>query len=73
MRIRSPEFQAMSERVLAATTLTSRLNVLPFDDEAGKAELMEQILGFITMGHPVDIDARREWLTGGPIDVSENV
>jgi len=45
MRIRSPEFQAMSERVLQVTELTSRLNVLPFGDEAGKAELFKQILG----------------------------
>lgn len=45
MRIHSPEFQAMAERVLTVTALTSRLNVLPFDDEAGKAELFEQILG----------------------------
>ncbi|MBD5784700.1 sugar O-acetyltransferase [Cellulosimicrobium terreum] len=45
MRIHSPEFRAMSERVLRATELTSRLNVLPFDDEAGKAALFEQILG----------------------------
>ncbi len=127
MRIHSPEFQAMSERVLRATELTSRLNVLPFDAEAGKAALFEQILGrplperatiyppfftdhglnleiaervfinqnctfldyagirlaprvmiaprvtFITVGHPVDVDDRRIWLTGGPIDVAENV
>ncbi|MFE3145542.1 DapH/DapD/GlmU-related protein [Streptomyces sp. NPDC059218] len=45
MRIHSDEFQAMAERVLQATELTSRLNVLPFDDEAGKAELFERILG----------------------------
>ncbi len=45
MRIHSPEFQAMSERVLRATELTSHLNVLPFDDEAGTAALFEQILG----------------------------
>jgi acetyltransferase-like isoleucine patch superfamily enzyme len=45
MLIRSPEFTAMSERVLAVTQLTSRLNVLPFEDEAGKADLFEQILG----------------------------
>ncbi|MBT8159277.1 MULTISPECIES: sugar O-acetyltransferase [Arthrobacter] len=45
MRIHSPEFTAMSERVLQVTQLTSRLNILPFDDEAGKAELFEQILG----------------------------
>ncbi|MFF2053921.1 sugar O-acetyltransferase [Leifsonia sp. NPDC058194] len=127
MRIHSPEFQAMSQRVLEVTALTSRLNVLPFDDEAGKAGLLAQILGrpvperttiyppfftdhglnlelaervfinqnctfldyagirlaervmvapkvtFITVGHPVDTDDRRIWLTGGPIVVEENV
>lgn len=127
MRVRSAEFQAMAERVLRATELTSRLNVLPFEDEAGKAGLFERILGrplpagvtiyppfytdhglrldlaervfinqnctfldyagirlgervmigpkatFITVGHPVDPGERREWLTGGPIDVAENV
>ncbi|MFD3525088.1 DapH/DapD/GlmU-related protein [Streptomyces sp. NPDC058653] len=45
MRIDSDEFRAMAERVLRVTALTSRLNVLPFDDEEGKAELFEQILG----------------------------
>jgi acetyltransferase-like isoleucine patch superfamily enzyme len=45
MRIHSPEFTAMSERDLRVTELTSRLNVLPFDDEAGKAALFELILG----------------------------
>ena len=127
MRIQSPAFQAMAERVLRATELTSRLNVLPFEDEERKAELFEQILGkplpdrvtvyppfytdhglnldlgervfinqnctfldyagirlgervmvgpkvtFITMGHPVDPGERREWLSGAPIDVAENV
>ena len=127
VRIHSPEFDAMSQRVLQATALTSRLNVLPFDDDAGRADLLEQILGrslpprvtifppfytdhglnlelaervfinqgctfldyagirlgprvmvapratFITVGHPVDTDDRRVWLTGGPIDVAENV
>lgn len=127
MRIHGPEFRAMSERVLEATALTSRLNVIPFDDEDGKARLLEQILGrplpprttiyppfftdhglhldlgervfvnqnctfldyagirladrvlvaprvtFITVGHPVDTDDRKVWLTGGPIDVHENV
>lgn len=127
MRIHSPEFQAMSERVLRATELTSRLNVLPFDDEEGKAALFEKLLGhplpdrvtsyppfftdhglnlhlakrvfinqnctfldfagihlaervlvgpratFITIGHPVDTADRRQWLTGGPIVVEENV
>jgi len=127
MRIRSDEFTAMSERVLRATELTSRLNVLPFDDETGRAELLRLILGrplpprvtiyppfftdhglrldlaervfinqnctfldyagirlaegvmvgpratFITVGHPVDPGDRRLHLTGGPIDVAENV
>jgi acetyltransferase-like isoleucine patch superfamily enzyme len=45
MQIHSPEFQAMADRVLEVTELTSRLNVLPFSDEAGKANLFEQILG----------------------------
>lgn len=127
MRIHGPEFRAMSERVLRATELTSRLNVLPFDDEDGRARLLAQILGrplspsvtiyppfftdhglnldlgervfvnqnctfldyagirladrvmvapkvtFVTVGHPVDTDDRKVWLTGGPIDVHENV
>lgn len=127
MRIHSPEFQAMAARVLRATELTSRLNVLPFDDAAARSDLFELILGrplptrvtiyppfftdhglnlhladgvfinqnctfldyagirlagrvmvaprvtFITVGHPVDTDDRRVWLTGGPIDVAENV
>ena len=127
MRLDSTEFRAMSGRVLRATELTSRLNVLPFDDDAGKAALFELILGrvlpprvtiyppfytdhglridlaervfinqgctfldyagirlgegvlvapkvtFITVGHPVDTQDRRVWLTGGPIDVAENV
>jgi acetyltransferase-like isoleucine patch superfamily enzyme len=45
MPIHGPEFVAMAARVREVTALTSRLNVLPFDDEAGKAALLEQILG----------------------------
>ncbi|WP_407937019.1 DapH/DapD/GlmU-related protein [Kineosporia babensis] len=45
MEIRSPEFQAMSERVLKANELTAQLNGLPFGDEKGRADLLEQILG----------------------------
>jgi acetyltransferase-like isoleucine patch superfamily enzyme len=45
LEIHGPAFQAMSERVLAVTALTSRLNTLPFDDAAGKAALLEQIHG----------------------------
>lgn len=126
-RVLGAEFRAMHERVLRATELTSRLNVLPFEDDTAKAALFEQILGrplpkdvtiyppfytdhglaldlaervfinqgctfldyagirlgrgvlvgpkatFITMGHPVDPEERREFLTGAPIDVAENV
>jgi acetyltransferase-like isoleucine patch superfamily enzyme len=35
----------MAARVLEVTALTSRLNALPFDDESGRAALLEQILG----------------------------
>ncbi len=45
MRIQSPEFQAMAARVLEVTALTSRLNALPFEDERGRAGLLEQVLG----------------------------
>jgi acetyltransferase-like isoleucine patch superfamily enzyme len=127
LRIHGPEFQAMSERVLRVMELTSRLNLLPFEDDAGRAALLEQILGrplpakvtvyppfytdhglrlelsqrvfinqgctfldyagirlgervmvgpkvtFITSGHPVEPAERKLYLTGGPIDVAENV
>ncbi|WP_234980907.1 DapH/DapD/GlmU-related protein [Agromyces cerinus] len=126
-RVLGADFAAMHERVLQVTALTSRLNALPFDDEAGKVEMLEGILGrplpagltiyppfytdhglrlelgkrvfinqgctfldyagirlgdgvmvgpkatFITMGHPVDPDERRRFLSGAPIDVAENV
>ncbi|HYJ74910.1 MAG TPA: hypothetical protein VEV65_04880 [Kineosporiaceae bacterium] len=42
LRIHGPESQAMAERVLQVTELAARLNVLPFDDDAGKAALFEQ-------------------------------
>ena len=35
----------MVDRVVQANELTSRLNVLPFDDEAGKADLLQKLLG----------------------------
>ncbi|MFC8382742.1 DapH/DapD/GlmU-related protein [Nocardia sp. NPDC057272] len=126
-RVLGAEFTAMHERVLQVSALTSRLNGLPFDDEAGKAALLGEILGrplpagltvyspfytdhglnldlaervfinqgctfldyagirlgrgvmvgpkatFITMGHPVDPEERRRFLTGAPIDVADNV
>jgi acetyltransferase-like isoleucine patch superfamily enzyme len=45
MLIRSAEFQAMAERVLEVTALTSRLNALAFENEGERARLLEQILG----------------------------
>jgi acetyltransferase-like isoleucine patch superfamily enzyme len=45
MLIHGPEFQAMASRVLQVTQLTSRLNILPFEDEGAKNELLVQILG----------------------------
>ena len=68
MRIHSPEFAAMSRRVLEVTALTTRLNLTPFEDDDTKLALFAQILG-----HPVDPGERRGWLPGGPIDVAENV
>lgn len=77
MRIHSPEFTAMHERVLQVTELTSRLNVLPFDDKAGKAALFEQILGRplpprVTISPPFYTDHGLH-LTGEPIDLAEHV
>ncbi|PKV78970.1 DapH/DapD/GlmU-related protein [Nocardia fluminea] len=126
-RVLGAEFKAMHERVLQVSALTSRLNAVPFDDEAAKASLLVEILGrplpagltiyppfytdhglnldlaervfinqgctfldyagirlgrgvmvgpkatFITMGHPVDPEERRRFLTGAPIDVADNV
>nr|WP_216853087.1 hypothetical protein [Phytoactinopolyspora halotolerans] len=40
-RVLGAEFTAMSERVLRVTELTSRLKVLPFDDEAGKTQVSD--------------------------------
>ncbi|MEV6657174.1 DapH/DapD/GlmU-related protein [Nocardia fluminea] len=126
-RVLGAEFKAMHERVLQVSALTSRLNAVPFDDEAAKTSLLTEILGrplpagltiyppfytdhglnldlgervfinqgctfldyagirlgrgvmvgpkatFITMGHPVDPEERRRFLTGAPIDVADNV
>jgi acetyltransferase-like isoleucine patch superfamily enzyme len=48
-----------------------------FLDYAG-IRLAERVMvgpkvAFVTVGHPVDPVSRREWLSGGPIDVAENV
>jgi acetyltransferase-like isoleucine patch superfamily enzyme len=87
-RVLGAEFTAMHERVLAVTALTSRLNITPFEDEAAKAALFEQILGGplpagVTIYPPFYTDhglnlelAERVFVnqvTGGPIDVAENV
>ncbi|MEU4808605.1 DapH/DapD/GlmU-related protein [Nocardia fluminea] len=126
-RVLGAEFKAMHERVLQVSALTSRLNAVPFDDEAAKTSLLVEILGrplpagltiyppfytdhglnldlgervfinqgctfldyagirlgrgvmvgpkatFITMGHPVDPEERRRFLTDAPIDVADNV
>lgn len=44
-RVLGPAFLEMHARVLQVTQLTSRLNVLPFDDAEGRADLLAQILG----------------------------
>ncbi|MEV7190982.1 sugar O-acetyltransferase [Streptomyces sp. NPDC093510] len=43
--VRTPEFAEVAERIEYVTTLTSRLNVLPFDDKAGRKALLSEILG----------------------------
>ncbi|MEU1150334.1 sugar O-acetyltransferase [Streptomyces sp. NPDC005863] len=43
--VRTPEFARVAERIEYVTTLTSRLNVLPFDDKAGRAALLSDIFG----------------------------
>ena len=45
LRVRTPEFARIAERIQHVTTLTSRLNVLPFDDMAGRAALLAEIVG----------------------------
>jgi acetyltransferase-like isoleucine patch superfamily enzyme len=43
--VRTPEFARIAERIEHVTTLTSRLNVLPFDDGAARAALLSEIVG----------------------------
>jgi hypothetical protein len=45
VRICRSEFQAVAARVLRVTEVTSRPNVLLFEDEEGRAAPLEQILG----------------------------
>ncbi|MEE4591093.1 hypothetical protein V2J94_04150 [Streptomyces sp. DSM 41524] len=37
--------RTVAERIEHVTTLTSRLNVLPFDDKAARAALLSEIVG----------------------------
>ncbi|WP_103502511.1 MULTISPECIES: DapH/DapD/GlmU-related protein [Streptomyces] len=43
--VRTPEFARVAERIEHVTTLTSRLNVLSFDDKATRAALFSEIIG----------------------------
>ncbi|MFI2030454.1 DapH/DapD/GlmU-related protein [Streptomyces buecherae] len=43
--VHTPEFARVAERIEYVTTLTSRLNVLPFDDRAARAALLSEITG----------------------------
>ncbi|MFI6279766.1 DapH/DapD/GlmU-related protein [Streptomyces sp. NPDC050988] len=43
--VRTPEFARVAERIEIVTTLTSRLNVLPFDNKAARAALLSEIVG----------------------------
>ncbi|MFD4986085.1 DapH/DapD/GlmU-related protein [Streptomyces sp. NPDC058374] len=45
LHVRTPEFARVAERIAHVTALTSRLNVLPFDDEAARAALLAEIVG----------------------------
>lgn len=43
--VRTPEFARVAERIAHVTALTSRLNVLPFDDGDARAALLAEIVG----------------------------
>ncbi|WP_079052791.1 sugar O-acetyltransferase [Streptomyces phaeochromogenes] len=43
--VRTPEFARVAARIEFVTTLTSRLNVLPFDNKAARAALLSEIVG----------------------------
>ena len=45
LRTRTPESRAFAERVQVVMGLTSRLNLLPFDDLEGRTALLAQIFG----------------------------
>lgn len=43
--VRTPEWRAIYDRIQVAMELTSRLNVLPFGDAAGRSALLAELLG----------------------------
>ncbi|MFI5658367.1 DapH/DapD/GlmU-related protein [Streptomyces sp. NPDC051684] len=43
--VHTPEFARVAERIEHVTHLTSRLNVLPFDDKAARSALLSEIIG----------------------------
>jgi len=45
IRTRTAEWREVSDRIQVAMELTSRLNVLPFSDAAGRAALLAELLG----------------------------
>ncbi|MGH4033603.1 DapH/DapD/GlmU-related protein [Actinomycetota bacterium Odt1-20B] len=45
MYVRTPEFARHAERIAEVTDATSRLNVLPFSDSKGRAELLSVVFG----------------------------
>ncbi|MEV7081632.1 DapH/DapD/GlmU-related protein [Streptomyces sp. NPDC093516] len=45
MYVRTPEFMRFAERVAEVTDATSRLNVLPFSDSEGRAQLLSLVFG----------------------------
>ncbi|RSN54076.1 transferase [Streptomyces sp. WAC 04229] len=45
MYVQTPEFACHAERIEEVTDATSRLNVLPFSDSKGRAELLSVVFG----------------------------
>ncbi|MFD4589285.1 DapH/DapD/GlmU-related protein [Streptomyces rubiginosohelvolus] len=45
MYVNTPEFARLAERIAEVTDATSRLNVLPFSDTEGRAELLSVVFG----------------------------
>ncbi|MEU9522799.1 DapH/DapD/GlmU-related protein [Streptomyces sp. NPDC048224] len=45
MYVHTPEFTRHAERIAEVTDATSRLNVLPFSDSEGRAELLSDVFG----------------------------